>query len=82
MSPTLDKELPDVLLARFLILLLLSTISFSRTDRDLPIDDPLLIVTADFNKDGNSDLAFSGKTTPQVFVMSGAGDGTFGAGSV
>lgn len=62
----------------FLILLLISTVFFSRADRDLSIDDPLLIISADFNNDGHLDLAFSGKTTSQLFVMLGAGNGTFG----
>ncbi|HEY3581721.1 MAG TPA: VCBS repeat-containing protein [Pyrinomonadaceae bacterium] len=54
------------------------TVSFSRTDRDLSIDNPAQIVTADFNKDGNLDLAFSDKFVPQVFVVLGDGHGAFG----
>ena len=54
------------------------TISFSRTDRDLSIASPSQIVTADFNKDGNLDLAFSDKVVPQVFVVLGDSHGAFG----
>jgi hypothetical protein len=53
-------------------------IDFTRSDRDLSIADPLLIVTADFNHDGNLDLVVSSKATPQVFVLLGNGNGTFG----
>lgn len=53
-------------------------INFRISDRDLSISDPLLIVTADLNHDGNLDLVFSSKATPQVFVVLGNGDGTFG----
>ena len=52
-------------------------ISFSRSDRDLPID-PFQIVTADFNNDGNLDLAFTDKVQAQLLVVLGNGDGTFG----
>ena len=54
-------------------------IAFIKSDRELSIADPLLIVTADFNHDGNLDLVFSSKATPQVFVILGNGNGTFGA---
>ena len=52
-------------------------ISFSRSDRDLPID-PFLIVTADFNNDGNLDLAFTDRVLSQLLVVLGNGNGTFG----
>lgn len=54
------------------------TFSFSRSDRDLQIDNPFQIVTGDFNKDGNLDLAFSDKVVPEVFVVLGDGHGAFG----
>ena len=54
------------------------SVSFSRTDRDLQIDNPFQIVTADFNKDGNLDLAFTDKVVPQVFIVLGDGTGAFG----
>ena len=54
------------------------TVSFSRSDRDLPIENPFQIVSGDFNKDGNLDLAFSDKVIPQVFVVLGDGNGAFG----
>jgi hypothetical protein len=38
----------------------------------------LLIVTADLNHDGNLDLVFSGQSAPEVFVLLGNGNGTFG----
>jgi hypothetical protein len=53
-------------------------IDFRIFDRDLSIADPLLIVTVDFNHDGDLDLVFSSKATPQVFLLLGNGDGTFG----
>ena len=54
------------------------TTSFSRSDRGLPIQNPSQIVTGDFNKDGNLDLAFSDRAVSEVFVLLSAGDGTFG----
>jgi hypothetical protein len=53
-------------------------IDFTVSNRDLSISDPLLIVTADLNHDGNLDLVISGKTASQVFVLLGNGNGTFG----
>ncbi|HEU4772373.1 MAG TPA: VCBS repeat-containing protein, partial [Candidatus Udaeobacter sp.] len=35
-------------------------------------------MTADFNHDGDLDLVFSSKATPEVFVLLGNGNGTFG----
>jgi hypothetical protein len=74
---------------RLIILLLVSiaalasnataqTISFTRLDRDLSIEDPLQIVTGDFNNDGDLDLVFSDKVISKVFVLLGNGNGTFG----
>jgi FG-GAP-like repeat len=54
------------------------TISFSRFDRSLMTDDPFQIVTGDFNKDGNLDLAFSDRVVSKVFVLLGSGNGSFG----
>lgn len=54
------------------------TISFSRLDRDLPLQNPSQIGTGDFNKDGNLDVVFSYEAVANVFVLLGKGDGTFG----
>src|SRR5690348_15617332 len=53
-------------------------ISFSLFDRNLTTDDPSQIVTGDFNKDGNLDLAFSDRVVSKVFVLLGNGNGSFG----
>ena len=53
-------------------------IDFRVTNRNLALNDPLLIVTGDFNEDGNLDLVYSFKTTANVFLLLGNGDGTFG----
>jgi FG-GAP-like repeat len=53
------------------------TVSFSRFDRDFPVGGPFLIVTADFNKDGNLDLVYAGQFVSAVTVVLGNGDGTF-----
>ena len=74
---------------RFMILLLIlvvitaahangQTFSYSRLDRDLPLETPFRIATGDFNKDGNLDLVFSYENVADVFVVLGNGDGTFG----
>ncbi|HEX3252970.1 MAG TPA: VCBS repeat-containing protein [Pyrinomonadaceae bacterium] len=54
------------------------TFSFSRLDRDLPLENPSQLVTGDFNKDGNLDLVFAYEGVANVFVLLGNGDGTFG----
>jgi hypothetical protein len=54
------------------------TVSFSRLDRDLGLENPSQIVTGDFNEDGNLDLVISFKSVANVFLLLGNGDGTFG----
>jgi hypothetical protein len=70
----------------FLLLILLAAasrtgaqpISFRQLDRDLALGNPFLIVTGDFNEDGNLDLVYTFQTTANVFLLLGNGDGTFG----
>jgi FG-GAP-like repeat len=51
--------------------------NFSRTDIDLTFE-PFGLIAADFNKDGNLDLAVAGSN--QTFLFLGNGDGTFRSG--
>jgi hypothetical protein len=51
--------------------------NFSRSDIDLTFV-PFGLIAADFNKDGNLDLAVAGSN--QTFIFLGNGDGTFRAG--